>query len=47
MGARPRLETDDVGLGEFAASYRRSQIEGTIRWLVETGPRLLAGKESE
>ena len=47
VGARPRLETDDVGLGELAASYRRSQIEGTIRWLVETGPRLLAGKESE
>ena len=43
--ARPRLETDDVGLGELAASYRRSQVEGTIRWLVENEPKLLAGKE--
>lgn len=47
MGARPRVETDDVGLGELAASYRRSQVEGTIRWLEENEPELLAGKERE
>jgi PadR family transcriptional regulator AphA len=47
MSARPRLKTDDVGLGELAASYRRSQVEGTIRWLVENEPKLLEGKEKE
>ncbi len=47
MTARPRLETDDVGLGELAASYRRSQVEGTIRWLKENETKLLAGKERE
>ena len=47
MSARPRLETDDVGLGELAVSYRRSQVEGTIRWLKENEPKLLAGKERE
>jgi PadR family transcriptional regulator AphA len=47
MRGRPRLETDDVGLGELAASYRRSQVAGTIRWLVENEPKLLAGKERE
>jgi PadR family transcriptional regulator AphA len=41
----PRIETDDTGLGKLAASYRLSQVEGTMRWLEENERGLLAGKE--
>ena len=47
LSERPRVETDDVELGRLAASYRRSQVEGTIRWLEENERGLMAWKESE
>lgn len=45
LGAKPCVETDDVGLGELAASYRKSQVEGTIGWLKENEQKLIAGRE--
>jgi len=44
---RARLETDDAGLGELAASYRKSRVTGTIRWLEENERELVTGKERE
>jgi len=37
----PRVESDDVVLGVLAASYRHSQVRGTIRWLEESAVQLL------
>jgi PadR family transcriptional regulator AphA len=47
LAARPRVETDDASLGRLAASYRQSQIRGTIRWLEENAQALLERKESK
>lgn len=43
----PRVETDDIGFGRLATSYRRSQVEGTMRWLEEHEREFFPGKESE
>ena len=46
LSARERIETDDVDLGRLAASYRRSQVAGTIRWIEEHERELVEGKEN-
>jgi PadR family transcriptional regulator AphA len=45
LSEQPRVETDDAGLGRLAASYRRSQVAGTMRWVEENERELLVGKE--
>jgi len=47
LSERPRIDTDDAGLGKLAISYRASQVQGTMRWLEENKQELLAGKEKE
>jgi len=47
LSKRARLESDDDVLGTLAASYRRSQVRGTIRWLEENVAQLLGTKEAE
>jgi len=43
-----QVESDDVELGKLAASYRRSQVESTIRWLEESAAECAAGgKETQ
>jgi len=45
LKTRGGLESDDVDLGRLAASYRRSQIAGTIRWIEEHERELGSGGE--
>jgi len=47
MHRRPHLRTDDALLGALASSYRRNQVEATIRWLEENEQRIAEGKENE
>jgi DNA-binding PadR family transcriptional regulator len=46
LSTRQGIETDDVDLGRLAASYRRSQIAGTIRWIEEHERKLVSGREN-
>jgi len=46
LNARERIETDDIDLGRLAASYRRSQVAGTIRWIEEHERELVGRKEN-
>ncbi len=46
LSGRERVGSDEADLGRLAASYRRSQIAGTIRWLEEHEQDLVAGEEN-